>query len=426
MKLTEEELTASREALAGWQEQWQKTISGLGLTDEISTFEAIDLLDILQSCFDRAKEAADLQKRIDGIDRDAMELEKDVKALLTKVAPDQLASPLDQAILFLRTLLSQSQKDCNLYDKLTEEIESLQTEIAGARKTLESAKAQMDDILRIAKCEKPEELTAAIRRFEDYQKLTDKISDTTANLAKIGAGVKLDEISRQAAEIDGDELPGLIESQRRDITERIHPEINRISQVIGEQNGKLAAMDGSAKAAEIAEEMEHELAKIRRLSKRYALVKLASKILQLEIERYREEHQDPVLTIGSGYFREMTLGSFIGLRTDVDDKGAPVLIGIRPGEIRVPVEGMSAGTRDQLYLALRLATLEYRLETHEPIPLIVDDILINFDDQRSLATLQVLAKLATRNQIILFTHHRQLVDEIENIANKDSVVVHTL
>ncbi len=87
---------------------------------------------------------------------------------------------------------------------------------------------------------------------------------------------------------------------------------------------------------------------------------------------------------------------------------------------------MSSGTRDQLYLALRLATLEYRLESHEPMPFIVDDILINFDDQRSRATLQALAKLAARNQVILFTHHRQIVDEAQNITDNDVVVVHTL
>lgn len=426
VKQAEQELTTAQESLNKWQEQWQKTISGLGLTGEITTFEAIDLIDILQSCFDRAKEAADLKKRIDGIDRDAKDLEKDVTALLIKTVPDHSALPLDQAILHMRTLLSQSQKDCTLYDKLTEEIDSLQTDVAGARKTLSNAKAQMDEILQVAKCEKPEELAAAISKFDVYKKLTDKISDTKANLAKIGAGVEIEEIVRQAAEINGDELPGQIESQRRDIAERIHPEINRISQVIGEQTSKLAAMDGSAKAAEIADEMEQELARIRRLSERYALVKLASKILQLEIERYREEHQDPVLIIGSRYFREMTLGSFTGLRTDIDDKGAPVLIGMRPGDRRVPVEGMSSGTRDQLYLALRLATLEYRLEAHEPIPFIVDDILINFDDDRSRATLQALAKLSATNQVILFTHHRQIVDEIQHIADKESVIVHTL
>ena len=122
----------------------------------------------------------------------------------------------------------------------------------------------------------------------------------------------------------------------------------------------------------------------------------------------------------------MTLGSFTGLRTDIDDKGAPILIGMRPGDRRVPVEGMSSGTRDQLYLALRLATLEYRLESHEPMPFIVDDILINFDDQRARATLQALARLAARNQVILFTHHQQIVDEAKKMTEKNSVIVHTL
>ena len=185
-------------------------------------------------------------------------------------------------------------------------------------------------------------------------------------------------------------------------------------------------MDGSDRAAELTQEMEQELARMRRLAERYTLVKLASKILQLEIERYREEHQDPVLLIGSRYFSDMTLGSFSGLRTDIDDKGAPILIGIRPEDRRIPVGGMSSGTRDQLFLALRLATLEYRLESHEPMPFIVDDILINFDDERSRATLSALARLAARNQVILFTHHRQIVDAAANFADTGTVVVHTL
>lgn len=424
--LAEKQLTAARDALKKWQEQWQKALAGLGLHSEIATFEAIDLVEILQSCFARVKEAADLQKRIDGIDRDAGELEQDVRALLTQVAPGALELPLDQAIVHVRTLLGQSQNDCTLHDKLSEEIDALQTEVAGAEKNLLSARAQMDEILHIARSATPDELASVIRTFDAYTRLTDKISDTTANLAKISAGVDIDEITRQAGEINADELPGRIEAQRRDIALRIHPEINRISQVIGEQAGKLAAMDGNAKAAEMAEEMEQELAGIRRLAERYTLVKLAAKILQLEIERYREEHQDPVLLIGSKYFREMTLGSFTGLRTDVDDQGLPVLIGLRPGNRRVPVEGMSAGTRDQLYLALRLATLEYRLESHEPMPFIVDDILINFDDRRSRATLQAMTRLSARNQVILFTHHRQIVDETEHLADQGNVVVHSL
>ena len=110
----------------------------------------------------------------------------------------------------------------------------------------------------------------------------------------------------------------------------------------------------------------------------------------------------------------------------MDDKGEPVLVGIRPDGKWIGVEGMSDGTRDQLYLALRLATLEWRLETSEPMPFIVDDILVNFDDDRSRATLQALADLATKNQVILFTHHQSIVEESRNISGKREIVIHEL
>jgi uncharacterized protein YhaN len=152
-------------------------------------------------------------------------------------------------------------------------------------------------------------------------------------------------------------------------------------------------------------------------------VKLASSILQSEIERYREEHQEPVLKIAAAYFTDLTQGSFTGLRTDVEDS-KPVLIGIRGDGTRVSVDGMSDGTRDQLYLSLRLATLEWRLETSDPIPFIVDDILINFDDGRTRATLHALADLSDKNQVILFTHHSQVVKEAAKIKNRNVQIHH--
>ena len=70
---------------------------------------------------------------------------------------------------------------------------------------------------------------------------------------------------------------------------------------------------------------------------------------------------------------------------------------------------MSDGTCDQLYLALRLALLESYLSDHEPIPFIVDDILIQFDDDRAVASLKALAELSKNTQVIFFTHHEHLV-----------------
>ena len=56
-----------------------------------------------------------------------------------------------------------------------------------------------------------------------------------------------------------------------------------------------------------------------------------------------------------------------------DESDKPVLVGVRPNGRRLRVEAMSTGTRDQLYLALRLATLDHYIDSSEPLPFVVDD-----------------------------------------------------
>lgn len=421
-----EEYQEAEESLKNWHKQWQKAISGLDIKGEVTPLEAIDYLETLQNCLEREKEATDLQKRIDGIDRDADRLAKEIKSVLQDTAPSLIDTPLDQAILQLRALLKQAQEDKTLFDQLTGETESLQAEISIATKNHQDANKQLEELLHIAKCKTFDELGPIISRFFSYQKLEEKISASEETLARIGAGTTIDELIIQAEAVDPDELPNQIESLQKDIEEKIHPAINTISQKVGELNSELASMDGSSKAADASEKMEQELAKIRRLVERYTRVKLASKILQQEIERYREEHQDPILQLASTYFAKLTLNSFSGLRADINDKGEPVLEGIRADGKWTSVHGMSDGTRDQLYLSLRLATLEWRIDTSEPMPFIVDDILINFDDDRSRATLKALAHFSKKNQVILFTHHRQLIDDAERVGKTEEVVIHML
>jgi len=133
-----------------------------------------------------------------------------------------------------------------------------------------------------------------------------------------------------------------------------------------------------------------------------------------------------VLQRASELFRQLTLGSFAELVSDFNDKDEPVLVGVRPSGEQVRVEGMSDGTCDQLYLALRLASLERYLVSNEPMPFIVDDILIRFDDERAAAALQVLADLSSTTQVIFFTHHARLVDLAKTISGSERAAIQYL
>jgi uncharacterized protein YhaN len=87
---------------------------------------------------------------------------------------------------------------------------------------------------------------------------------------------------------------------------------------------------------------------------------------------------------------------------------------------------MSDGTADQLYLALRIASLEDWLAHHPPVPFVLDDILINFDDQRAIAALKVLAELSNKTQVIFFTHHQHLVKLAESTLPDSVCFTHSL
>ncbi|MCA9183312.1 MAG: hypothetical protein KDA51_17750, partial [Planctomycetales bacterium] len=172
---------------------------------------------------------------------------------------------------------------------------------------------------------------------------------------------------------------------------------------------ELQKFDGSSRAAEANAECESIAAQLEDELQSLAVRRVAAVVLKAAIERHREKNQGPILSRASQIFQQITLGQYSGLQAEYNEKGEPVLAGLR-NNTRVLVEGMSDGTCDQLFLALRLASLEAWLSHHEPIPLIVDDILMNFDDARSVATLHVLAELSRRTQVIFFTHHQHLVE----------------
>jgi len=81
---------------------------------------------------------------------------------------------------------------------------------------------------------------------------------------------------------------------------------------------------------------------------------------------------------------------------------------VRAGGEDVDVAGLSDGTRDQLFLALRLALLERR--GGEPLPFIGDDILTSFDEVRAGHAIAMLAECGKTRQTILFSHHRHVAE----------------
>ncbi|HET9931101.1 MAG TPA: hypothetical protein VFQ35_10455, partial [Polyangiaceae bacterium] len=220
------------------------------------------------------------------------------------------------------------------------------------------------------------------------------------------------EPARLAARLD--ELDGLIEQLEE-----------RHSDCISAQQRLQAGLElfSDTSAAEAAEEERALASALVSRSERWAKLKLAEVLLSREVERYREQNQGPVLRRAAELFTRLTQDDYRGLRVGREER---VLVAVRANDLEVGVEGLNEAARYHLYLALRLASLERYLEHAEPLPLVLDDVLIHFDEDGARAALDVLGELAQRFQILLFTHHRHNVALAESATPRERLFIHEL
>ena len=444
-----ERLARSRTELQLWTTSWQAAMTELGLPGDATPEAAATFVENLNELADHQRQAEQLLERITGIDADGQRFETRFKSFCVEVAPDLANDDVADGVVALRDRLIASQRiesarNEHLLKKNQAEQQLQQARELGRRG--EQLVVELCDAAGVTVGESPSQITESGVMFNEagQAQAAAPITVIAESAAKREAlfeqlnGIEhqsqirdrfestLEQINARLSELAAEEPRDLFDEQVRlhsleDLVTRIQQRETEIKQLaverdllniqLGEFNLKLSQMSGSSTAADAEEQRQLCLAQIRSDAEEYLRLKLASAVLHTSIERYREKIRGPVLSIASNLFKELTLGSFESLRVDEDDNHKPILVGVRPGSrAAVSVKGMSEGTCDQLYLALRLASLQLEQAPGCDIPLIIDDILIQFDDQRAIAALKLLAKMAQQRQVIFFTHHEHLLD----------------
>lgn len=145
-----------------------------------------------------------------------------------------------------------------------------------------------------------------------------------------------------------------------------------------------------------------------RVLREAAVARLAACLLGSAMEAVEKQATPAMLLRIGDWFTRLTGGAYdhIGVEPTADGAALILTEAAFPDERRA-VDELSEGTRDQLFLALRLAAIE----SHPVrLPFIADDILQTADDARAEAALQALMALSASTQVILLTHHQHIAD----------------
>jgi uncharacterized protein YhaN len=171
----------------------------------------------------------------------------------------------------------------------------------------------------------------------------------------------------------------------------------------------LEQVGGDDAVARLETEKQTLTLEIEAESEAYLRLRLGLAVLDTALARYRDSHRSGMMERASSAFSAMSNGAYRGLTTQPGAQGDVVIAQAANGATR-EVAALSQGTRDQLYLALRIARYHELAAERSPVPFVADDIMESFDDTRAAATFCLLAEMAGKGQVIYLTHHAHLCE----------------
>lgn len=425
---------AASEALAAfqeWEASWNDAVEAVGLRSYIASVEdAEDAISKVSSIRANLEKAAETQtQRVDSMMSDLENFSGIAKALVIKLEHKALDGA--DARVVSTTLADHLQRANAAFLRRSQVEESLlaaKNLLEMDKQNEERARTKLAPLLALAGVDKPADAIPLVRRSDQKRALEGAIQQEREALLSDADGLTFDEVLREIDECDFAQLPADIEATKTAL-EACDGRLTQLAEERLKAEQAFQAIDGGANAAVAESRRQEALAEMADAAERYIKVQTASKLLTWAIDQYRERKQGPMLARATAIFSSLTLGNFSKLHVDYS-KTSPTLSALRAvsqgGELArqlVDVEGMSEGTRDQLFLALRLAALELHLEKSKALPFIADDLFVNFDDARSKAGLEVLRELSAKTQVLFLSHHEHLLPMVNQVFGEKVNVV---
>lgn len=399
----EESRRQAEEDMAQAGREWTDWLQRHGISSDCLPPTALEILSKIENAREKVENIVHLRERIKIVEDSMKEYENAVNAVLKAcgdpaVTRGEFPGIVDKLIDRWKT----NQKQVERMERMQADIALNVKERDAFQKVLASAKKDLEQLLSEAGAEDEESFRQRHKIFEDAARLKEVIHQRRSAIEQIAGREEAFEAFIQELEST---TPEKLQETRRLVSEDLQALDQEMEQVIDER-GRTQDQREKLERTEEASSLRLQLSvlqeKLRVKALQWVSLSIGQSLIREAKTKYERERKPAVVQEGERFFSLITGHRY------------PRLIS-PPGQTQIQLEDskghrkqlteLSRGTAEQLYLALRFGLIREFSRRSESLPVVMDDILVNFDPKRAGEAARAIAELANENQVIVFTCH---------------------
>jgi uncharacterized protein YhaN len=275
-----------------------------------------------------------------------------------------------------------------------------------------SCQREMDTLLNLVQAKNAEEFAEKVNAHEHHDQIAKEWERVKQDLRMYAGGEEEFEALWHALETGQyDQWMETHNTLSRRIEEESAKlgELQRTQGAIDNEIFRLAGDDSMTSALQKKEKIEAEL---KSTLEEWLTLMYTEELLTRAQTIYESGRQPQIMKMANEFLKDMTMGKY---SLHMADNGKDIFIEDSTHAVKNE-KIWSSGTGDQVFLAIRLAMALSFGEQIEPLPIVLDDIFVRFDEKRQRETLRFLMELGKKQQIFLFTCHERTMHIAEEVG----------
>lgn len=312
-----------------------------------------------------------------------------------------------EQLLRLRDLLHRARVAGQKFDSQSDAIEQLKDELRLSLAALEKEKETLTGLLRELNVRSKEELEAAVKVQEQVQSLEEKRRAAEATLVVLSApGEPYQMLKASLAEVtDGTSLQEDAQSAEEDY-KSLSAQLIQVRDELNHAKGRVQTIEDGADQRNASARLAEVEALIASIQAKWLEATVTKMLLENAKETFQGSVQKSVLETSSSFMRALTNEEVVEIRRE-DDGNFTLLEST--GQ-RKTLSQANRSLAERVLLAVRLGYIEAYSVDCEPLPIIFDDILVNFDAEHQAFAARTIHEVAQKHQVIYLTCHKTTSD----------------